>query len=92
MSDCDIQFGDVEEATPGVHLRPDKNKHYACVAYGQPSAQDLPIFVDIDVQRDMEKHALSDTSVELGGVLLGGQYEDQDGHPFVVITWRQQRP
>ena len=86
VSDFDIQFGDVEEATPEVHLRPDKNKHYACIAYGDPSSQDLPIFVDVDVQRDMENHALSDTSVELGGVLLGGQYEDKDGRPFVVVT------
>ncbi|HAY80805.1 MAG TPA: hypothetical protein DCY79_13440 [Planctomycetaceae bacterium] len=86
MSDFDIQFGDMEEATPEVHLRPEKNKHYACVAYGQPNSHDLPIYVDIDVQRDMEEHALADTSVELGGVLLGGQYEDEAGQPFVVVT------
>ena len=34
----------------------------------------------------MEAHALSDTSVELGGVLLGGQYEDQTGRPFVLVS------
>jgi proteasome lid subunit RPN8/RPN11 len=27
-----------------------------------------------------------DTSVELGGVLLGGHYEDERGRPFVVVT------
>jgi proteasome lid subunit RPN8/RPN11 len=34
----------------------------------------------------MEEHALTDTNVELGGVMLGGQYEDENGRPFVVIT------
>ena len=34
----------------------------------------------------MEDHALSNTAVELGGVLLGGCYEDEQGRPFVVIT------
>src|SRR5687767_8759547 len=34
----------------------------------------------------MEDHAQSDTTVELGGVLLGGHYEDNDGQPFVVVT------
>jgi proteasome lid subunit RPN8/RPN11 len=34
----------------------------------------------------MEAHALSDTGVELGGVLLGGQYEDEQNRPFVVIA------
>ncbi len=84
--DADIQFGDVEEARPEVHLRPDRNKHYAVVPHAAPREEDLPIFVDLDVMRDMEAHALEDTSVELGGVLLGGQYEDEDGHPFVVVT------
>ena len=60
---------------------------YSVVAYGSPGGQDLPIFVDLDVLADMEAHAESDTSVELGGVLLGGQYEDDQGAPFVVITF-----
>src|SRR5262245_25919176 len=34
----------------------------------------------------MEDHAQSDTTVELGGVLLGGVHEDEDGKPFVVVT------
>ena len=54
--------------------------------YGEPREDELPIFVDLDVLADMEQHALSDTSVELGGVLLGGRYVDADGRPFVVIT------
>jgi proteasome lid subunit RPN8/RPN11 len=82
----DIQFGEVEEAAPKRALRPDGNRHFAVVAYGAAEERDLPIFVDLDVARDMEEHALSDTSVELGGVLLGGHYEDENGQPFVVVT------
>jgi proteasome lid subunit RPN8/RPN11 len=84
--DTDIQFGEVEEARPERQLRPDKNRHYAVAAYGEPALEDLPIYVDLDVMHDMETHAQSDTSVELGGVLLGGQYEDENGRPFVIVT------
>ncbi|MEQ8786042.1 MAG: Mov34/MPN/PAD-1 family protein [Pirellulaceae bacterium] len=84
--DLDIQFGDLEEAQPEAHLRPDRNKHFAVVPYESPDEGDLPIFVDLDVMRDIESHAVSDTSVELGGVLLGGQYQDDEGRHFVVVT------
>ncbi|MCO6457821.1 MAG: Mov34/MPN/PAD-1 family protein [Pirellulaceae bacterium] len=84
--DSDIEFGEVEQSAPRRQLRPDQNKHYAVAACGQPRDNDLPIYVDLDAMLDMERHALSDTSVELGGVLLGGQYEDHQGQPFVVVT------
>lgn len=86
MADDDIQFGEMEEQQPEECLRPDQNKHFAVVAYGNPGKGDLPVYVDLDVLLDMETHALSDTSVELGGVLLGGQHQDDEGRPFVVIT------
>jgi proteasome lid subunit RPN8/RPN11 len=82
----DIQFGEVEEASPQKILRPDRNKHFAIVPYGLPKDDELPIFLDLDVAHDMEMHAKSDESVELGGVLLGAQCTDEDGRPFVVIT------
>ena len=82
----EIQFGEVEQAAPERALRPDENRHYAVAAYGQPEERDLPVFVDLDVLADMEEHAQSDTTVELGGVLLGGCYEDEQGRPFVVVT------
>jgi proteasome lid subunit RPN8/RPN11 len=85
MSD-DIQFGDVEEAQPEKNLRPDRNRHFAVVKYGQPGERDLPVFVDLDVLLDMEAHAASDTSVELGGVMLGSHSHDDEGRPFVVVT------
>jgi proteasome lid subunit RPN8/RPN11 len=84
--DDEIQFGEVEEASPQTSLRPDRNKHFAVVEYGSPEDRDLPIFVDLDVLADMEDHALSDTSVELGGVLLGQTCTDDDGQPFIVVT------
>ena len=84
--DNDIQFGEVEEAAPNRALRPDQNRHFAVVAHGEPSDGELPVFVDLDVLADMEEHALSDTSVELGGVLLGSTCLDDGGRPFIVVT------
>jgi proteasome lid subunit RPN8/RPN11/nitrogen fixation-related uncharacterized protein len=82
----DIEFGDVQHAAPRNARRPDEDLHFAVAPYGEPAPGELPVFVDLDVMREIEDHASSDTSVELGGVLLGGQYEDSAGAPFVVIT------
>ncbi len=84
--DDDIQFGDVEEKRPDKSLRPDRNAHFCCISMGAPAEVDLPIFVDLDALLDMEDHSKSDMRVELGGVMLGGHYEDDEGKPFVVIT------
>ncbi len=81
-----MQFGDVQEAKPEVSLRPDRNAHFVVAHYEQPKEGEIPVFLDLDVMLDMEAHAASDKSVELGGVLLGGQYHDEEGQPFVVIT------
>ena len=82
----DIQLGEVEHVQPEARRRPDRNRHFAVSAYGNPLAGELPIFVNLDVMRDMEAHAASDTSVELGGVLLGGQYLDEAGQEFVLVA------
>jgi proteasome lid subunit RPN8/RPN11 len=82
----EIQFGEIEEASPQKILRPDRNKHFAVAPYGTPADAELPIFLDLDVAHDMEMHAQSDKTVELGGVLLGAQCTDDDGKPFVLIT------
>ncbi len=82
----DIEFGDLQHVPPRTARRPDADLHYAVAEYGEPIDGELPVFVDLDVMREIESHAASDTSVELGGVLLGGQYEDANGNPFVVIT------
>jgi len=84
--DGEIEFGDLQHVPPRTARRPDADLHYAVAPYGQPVDGELPVFVDLDVMREIEDHAASDTSVELGGVLLGGQYEDDGGRPFVVIT------
>jgi proteasome lid subunit RPN8/RPN11 len=81
-----IQFGDVKEFQPEPELRPDENAQFVTRVVGDVDENELPIFVDLDVMRDMEAHAASDTKVELGGVMLGKQLLDQDGKPFVVVT------
>ncbi|MHC4178356.1 MAG: M67 family metallopeptidase, partial [Planctomycetota bacterium] len=83
--DSDIQFGEVEEIRPDQRRRPDRDRHFAVCAYGTPAERDLPIYIDVDVLADVEAHALSDPDVELGGVLLGGQFEDKHGNPFVLV-------
>ncbi len=84
--DPEISFGDVQHTQRQSQRRPDQNKHYHVASVFEPIEGELRIYVDIDAMRDMETHALSNTNVELGGVLLGGQYEDEDGRPFVVVT------
>lgn len=83
---ADIQFGEVEEHGPTPGIRPDEDAAFAITPVGQISPDDLLIFVDLDVMRDMEAHALSNTSVELGGVMLGQQHVDSEGRPFVVVS------
>lgn len=90
MDEEEIQFGDVQFDQPDVSVRPDQDDHFAVAVCGQLPEMDLPIFVDLDVMRDMEAHAQSDKTVELGGVLLGRQSIDDQGQPFVVVTdWLQ---
>jgi len=84
--DREIEFGEVEAARHEPYLRPDRNRQFRVVACGHPADDDLPIFVDVDALGDVEAHALSNPRVELGGVVLGGQYEDDQGRPFVVIA------
>jgi proteasome lid subunit RPN8/RPN11/TolA-binding protein len=83
---ADIEFGDLEEAQPEKRLRPDQDAHFAVAVVGSPADDDLRIFADLDVVRETEEHAASETHVELGGVLLGGQHQDDTGAAFVVIT------
>lgn len=84
--DREIEFGEVEATSHERRLRPDRNRQFCVVACGRPGGDDLPIFIDLDALGDIEAHALSNTRVELGGVLLGGQYEDDQGRPFVLIV------
>ena len=84
--DSEIEFGEVEQLQPATGLRPDKDKHFAVTECGVVNDSDLPIFVDMDVMRDMEAHARENTRVELGGVMLGRQHLDEEGNPFVIIT------
>lgn len=67
-------------------MRPDRDSHYAVASVGEPSDRDPPVFVELDALLDAEDHAMSDTRVELGGVLLGGHYQDSEGKPFVLVT------
>jgi proteasome lid subunit RPN8/RPN11 len=83
----EITFGDVRVREPERHVRPDRDRRFACVAYEVPGAADLPIFLDRRAADAIERHALSDTSVELGGILLGKECLDTaTGQAFVWVN------
>ncbi len=87
MSGDDIVFGEMKVREPERLQRPDRDRKFACVAYEVPGPFDLPIFLDRRTADAIERHALSDTSVELGGILLGKECIDPaTGQPFVWIT------
>jgi proteasome lid subunit RPN8/RPN11 len=83
----DIVFGEMKVRDPERLPRPDRDRRYACVAYEVPAPIDLPIFLNRRTADAIERHALSDTSVELGGILLGKECIDPaTGQAFVWIT------
>ncbi len=87
MSGDDIQFGEIRYREPVRLRRPDRDRQWACVAYEVPGADDLPVFLERGTADAIERHALRDTSVELGGILLGKEcVDDQTGTPFVLVT------
>lgn len=85
MSD-DMSFGEIQVSQPELGRRPDQDPHLAVVEVGEPAAQQLRIYVDLATLRAIEAHLSHDTSIELGGVLLGGQFVDDEGQPFVIIS------
>ncbi len=87
MSADDIIFADVTYREPRKARRPDGDASRSCLALGVPRAGELPIFLDLPAADAIERHALSDTRVELGGILLGHECRDEEtGAPFVWIT------
>ncbi len=87
MSGDDIIFGEISVREPERRQRPDRDRRFASMAYELPGPADLPIFIDRRAADAIERHALSDTTVELGGILLGKECVDPaTGQPFVWIN------
>ena len=87
VSGDDIIFGEMSVREPERRPRPDRDRKFACLAYEVPGPADLPVFLDRSTADAIERHALSDTSVELGGILLGKECIDPaTGTPFVWVT------
>lgn len=83
----EIVFGDVTYREPRRLRRPDRDPTRACLACGILAPGDLPVFLDLPPADAIERHALRDTTVELGGILLGFECLDEaTGEPFVWIT------
>jgi len=87
LSTDEMTFGDVSYREPERRRRPDRDRRWAALAYELPGPDDLPIFLDLRTADRIERHALRDTSVELGGILLGKEcVDDQTGEPYVWVT------
>jgi proteasome lid subunit RPN8/RPN11 len=87
VSGDEITFGEMNLRQPERRHRPDHDRKFVALAYEVPGPDDLPIFLDSRAADAIERHALADTAVELGGILLGKECLDQStGRPFVWIT------
>ncbi len=87
QGDDEMVFGDVSFREPMRLRRPDRDRRRTTIAYETPGPGDLPIFLDRRPADAIERHALRDTTVELGGILLGKEcVDDETGEPFVLIT------
>ncbi len=83
----EITFGEIKVREPERRARPDRDRRFACVSYEVPGPAELPIFLDRRAADAIERHALSDTSVELGGILLGKECLDPaTGQTFVWVN------
>ena len=83
----DIVFEEIRYREPRKERRPDRDRRFACAAYEVPGIEDLPIFLDRATADAIERHALRDTNVELGGILLGKECVDvKTAEAFVWIT------
>lgn len=91
LGDDSLVFGEVRDKS-STHSAdsPDTNGHLSIVAVSPDhpavTAPVTKVYVDLDSLLDMHDHAVEDTSVELGGILLGHRGNSSDGTPFVHIT------
>ncbi len=86
MRDDGLHFGTLQRWRPSVaQVRPDRDPRFAVVALCDPRPADLPIFVELDTFRDIDRHARSDVRVELGGVLLGTAWQDAAGELCLAV-------
>jgi proteasome lid subunit RPN8/RPN11 len=87
VSGDEMVFDEIKYREPARVKRPDRDPRYACIACQAPGPDDLPIFIDRGPADLIERHAVSDVSVELGGILLGKECVDPaTGDHFAWIT------
>jgi proteasome lid subunit RPN8/RPN11 len=90
-----ISFGEVttgpRESPTGTAARlPAEDGHIRVLPVERPGASaatsaPTDVYVHLDVMLAMQEHAAEDTSVELGGVLVGQRGRHADGNWYVVI-------
>ncbi|MBB76971.1 MAG: hypothetical protein CMJ75_20895 [Planctomycetaceae bacterium] len=86
MAGEQIQLGVVRRLPPTPQTPPDRRTECSVVRCGDTGGPGLPVFLSWDGLRRLCEHVCSDAEVELGGVLVGDQCQDEQGNPFVIMT------
>ena len=76
QDDIDVEIVDVQE----VSAVPGRRPSGSVCSFGIPERDDLKVYVSQTVLAGMLAHLRSDTSRELGGILLGQLHEDSGDH------------
>ena len=83
--DFGIQLGQVRYRQADRREDPHSRSDLVVMTYGGQDEGAMPVYIRRDVYEQIERHAGSDTSRELGGVLLGGLFEGPHGS-FLEIS------
>jgi proteasome lid subunit RPN8/RPN11 len=83
----EIQLGEpqsvLDRDAPAV--RPDRDPHRAVAVLGDSQAA-RRVFIELEAWRAMVRHACSDTTVELGGILLGYRCHAESNESFAAVV------
>lgn len=87
MADDDVQIevGGAVRRHITKRVSPLSDPGKVVVPYDSPDEDPMPVFISEEVMKAIERHSLSDKEREIGGVLLGGFYRNDDGS-FVEVT------
>ncbi len=83
--DLDIELGKPVRRHIEHKNSPLRDPKLATVPYDDPGSGQIPVFVAESVMRSIEEVVLRDRDREVGGVLLGGFYRNEEGS-FVEVT------
>lgn len=80
-----IEIGEAVRRHIGRRSSPLNDASKAVAPYDSPDTDPIPVFISEEVMKSIERQTNSDKEREVGGVLLGGFYRNDDGS-FVEVT------